>query len=265
MTDAAASLRVEALGDVAQVVLNRPDRLNALTAGMMGDLAAVLRRVADEGARAVLITGAGRAFCSGASLEGAGQSQEPTPAIDIKGQFDAYYNPLAMALAELPVPLVTAVNGAAAGAGASIALAGDIIVAAKSSYFMLAFARIGLVPDVGATWLVARAAGRARALQMALLGERMPAEEALRAGLVTEVAEDEAVMERAEAFCARLAAMPTKALGLIRRQVRLALEMSFEDSLAVERDHQSLCAQTEDFKEGAVAFAEKRAPVFKGR
>ena len=253
---------------IALITLNRPERLNALTNDMMGDLAALLRQVTGEGARAVLITGAGRAFCSGASLEGAGAAtgqSEEAKAADIKGLFDTYYNPLAVVLADLPVPLVTAVNGAAAGAGASVALAGDLIVAARSSYLMLAFARIGLVPDVGATWLVARSAGRARALQMALMGDRMPAEEALRVGLITEVVDDDALMDRAQALSAKLAAMPTLTLGRIRRQVRLALEMSFEESLTVERDNQAFSAGTADFREGAAAFSEKRPPVFKGR
>ena len=253
-------LLVERRGDIVKIVLNRPEKLNAVTLKTVRDLTTALRRAADEGARVVMITGAGRAFCSGGALDGGATENE-----SVEERFDHFYNPLALTLADLPIPVVTAVNGPAVGGGASIALAGDIILAARSSYIMLAFSRIGLVPNIGATWLVARAVGRVRALQMALLGERLPAEEALRAGLVTEVVDDDALMERAEAVCARLADMPTRALGLIRRQVRSALGSSLEASLETERDNQVICAASEDMQEGAAAFREKRPPVFKGR
>lgn len=254
-----SDILVERLGDVAKVTLNRPEKLNALSREMILSLPGVLAQAVDGGARAIVITGAGRAFSSGAALEPASG-----PPMDI-GEVLDQYNGLARALADLPVPLVTAVNGAAAGGGASLALAGDIILAARSSYIMLAFSRIALVPDLGATWLVARAVGRVRALEMALLGERMPAEEAHRAGLVTRVVEDDQLAPTAEQVAAQLAAMPTRTLGLIRRQVRAALESTFEASLDLERDNQRLCGQTEDFKEGPTAFREKRHPNFVGR
>lgn len=260
LPDEASHIRYDLVGEAVRIVLNRPDQLNALSPAMALDLTAALGKAVDGGARAVLITGAGRAFCSGASLEKA-----PTVDADAKEAIDRCYIPLARALADLPVPLITAVNGVAAGAGAAIALSGDLILAAKSASFMLAFARIGLVPDLGATWLVARSAGRVRALEMALLGDRMPAEEAQRIGLITKVVDDAALTREAEQLCTRLSGMPTRALGLIRQQIRAALESSFEQSLLVEREHQRVCARSEDFKEGTAAFREKRSPVFSGR
>ncbi|MDG2004715.1 MAG: enoyl-CoA hydratase-related protein, partial [Novosphingobium sp.] len=168
-------------------------------------------------------------------------------------------------LSNLPVPVVTAVNGPAVGGGASLALAGDIIIAARSAYFMLSFARIGLVPDVGATWLVARATGRVRALQMALLADRMPAEEAFAAGLVSQLVDNESLAETSEQVANKLAGMPTRTLSLIRQQVRSALESSFAQSLDEERDNQEAASATADFKEGIAAFKERRPPVFTGK
>jgi 2-(1,2-epoxy-1,2-dihydrophenyl)acetyl-CoA isomerase len=254
------NLLIERIGNAAKLVLNRPEQLNAFTKEMALDLASALNRLVADGARAILVTGAGRAFCSGASLE-----KTASKNADIGATIDTYYMPLARTLADLPVPLVTAVNGVAAGAGAAIALSGDIILAARSSSFMLAFAKIALVPDFGATWLVARAAGRVRALEMALLGERMPAEEAKQAGLVTRLVDDDTLMQQSEQICMRLADMPTRTLGLIRQQVRAALESSFEQTLHIERDNQTICARTDDFREGAAAFREKRTPVFTGK
>jgi 2-(1,2-epoxy-1,2-dihydrophenyl)acetyl-CoA isomerase len=250
---------LERLGEVAKVTLNRPDKLNSFTPEMIIRLPDVLAEAVEGGARAIIVTGAGRAFCSGAALGGGG------PSSGDPGEQLNQYNRFSRAMAELPVPVVTAVNGAAAGAGASIALSGDIILAARSSYLMLAFAKIALVPDMGATWLVTHAAGRVRALEMALLGEKMPAEEAHRVGLVTRVVEDELLMQTAEAVANQLAAMPTRTLGLIRRQVMRAMEQTFDESLDLECKHQAIAAETEDFREGTTAFREKRAAKFVGR
>ena len=184
---------------------------------------------------------------------------------DLGAILDAHYNPLARVIADLPVPLVTAVNGPAVGAGMGFALSGDIVVAARSAYFMLAFANIGLVPDAGATWLIAKAAGRAKVLEMALLGEKLAAHDAKEAGLVTQVVDESAVFGTAMHYARRLAAMPTVALGLIRKQIKAALSGTLEETLALEAEHQSLAARSQDFQEGVAAFLQKRKPEFKGR
>ncbi|MBO9711458.1 enoyl-CoA hydratase-related protein [Sphingomonas sp.] len=249
-------------GQVGVLRLNRPDQLNALTPEMLDRIAATLRRAVDEGARAVLVTGEGRAFCSGADLAANSAGGAPR---DLGETLRAHYNPMAEAFASLPIPIVTAVNGPAAGAGASIALLGDIVVAARSAYLLLAFSNIGLVPDAGVTWLVAKSAGRAKALEMALLGERMSAEEAQASGLVARVVDDAELMPSAMDLAAKLAAKPTMALGLIRKQVAAALNASLTEVLALEAVHQGKAGQSEDFREGVTAFLQKRPAEFKGR
>jgi 2-(1,2-epoxy-1,2-dihydrophenyl)acetyl-CoA isomerase len=246
-------------GDIALLTLNAPDRLNAFSNAMIAALTRALMEAAETGARVVVITGTGRGFCSGATVTG-----DELGGSDLGDLIDAYYNPLALALADSPIPIVTAVNGVAAGAGASLALAGDIIIAARSAYLMLAFSRIGLVPDMGASWLVARGAGRVKALEMALLGEKLSAEEALAAGLVTRVVEDEALPEEAMATARKIAALPPIALGMIRRQIRAALDTEYGAMLAIERDNQRLAGFTRDHVEGITAFREKRMPLFDG-
>jgi 2-(1,2-epoxy-1,2-dihydrophenyl)acetyl-CoA isomerase len=252
---------VERLDKVARITLNRPAQMNAFTAEMTLALPGLIQAEIDAGARAIILTGAGDNFSSGANISPPGVG---TGQVDVHDQMENQYNPLARFLAALPVPLVTAVKGAAAGGGASLALAGDIVVAGRSSYIMLAFVRRGLVPDVGVTWLVASAVGRLRALRLALLGDKMPAEEALAAGLVSEVVDDDQVMARAQEIAARLAEMPTRTLAAIRRQVQVAIDAGFEASLNAERDNQVAVTRTRDFKEGIAAFKEKRKPVFTG-
>lgn len=246
---------------VATIRLNRPERLNAVTAEMLGLLRETLWRAADEGARAVLMTGEGRGFCSGAELTPGGDGGLSH---DLGAAVERDYIPVAEALSKLPIPVVTAVNGPAAGAGVGIALGADIVVMAQSAYLLLAFANIGLVPDCGSTWLVAKSAGRAKALEMALLGEKMTAQEAKDAGLVTRVVADETLMTTAQGIAAKLAAMPTMALGLIRAQVKAALNSTLSETLSIEATHQRRAGHSEDFREGVAAFLQKRTPEFKG-
>lgn len=247
---------------VAIVRLNRPERLNALTLEMLDRLRNTLGEAVAAGARAILVTGEGRAFCSGADLA---SREDRLTERDLGDAVRTHYNPLTQTFAALQVPVVTAVNGAAAGAGVSIALSGDIVVAARSSYLLLAFANIGLVPDAGASWLIGKTAGRLKLLEMALLGERLSANAALDAGLVTRVADDDTLLETAIALARKLAAMPTVALGLIRKQAAVALTGTLSDLLEVEAVHQGRAADTRDFREGVAAFLDKRKPSFTGQ
>lgn len=244
---------------VAHVTLRQPESLNALTPTMLEGLPVLLHRAVEDKARAILLTGEGRAFCSGARLGGDGVGER-----DLGAVIDRLYNPLVRALADSPIPIVTALNGLAAGAGVGIALGADIVVAARSSYLLLAFANIGLVPDAGSTWLIAQAIGRARTLEMALLAERLPAERAQQYGLVARVVDDAAVHTEALAVARKLAAMPTLALGLIRRQVRTALGDGLDATLDAERAHQQRAGYSADHTEGVRAFREKRPPNFTG-
>jgi 2-(1,2-epoxy-1,2-dihydrophenyl)acetyl-CoA isomerase len=247
---------------VALLTFNRPDKLNALTPRLFAEAIAAIDEALAGGARALVITGAGRAFSSGADLTGDGGSALPE---DLGEVIDTSYNPFAKTLATLDIPVITAINGPAAGAGCGFALSGDIVLMARSAYLLLAFVNIGLVPDAGATWMVAQGAGRARALEMALLGEKMSADEAKAAGLIARVVDDAALLDEAMAIARKLANGPTVAIGLIRKQVAAALTASYADTLDIERTNQSAAGRTADFKEAVVAFAQKRAPKFEGR
>jgi len=244
---------------VALVTLNRPERLNALNAQVFAEMTAAIDEGLADGARALVLTGAGRAFCSGADLQ-----DRSIDTSDLGAMIDAAYNPFARKLAAVDVPVITAVNGLAAGAGCGLALMGDISVMARSAYLVLAFVNIGLVPDAGATWLVAKGAGRTKALEMALLGEKLTAEDALAAGLVTRVVDEEAVLDEALAIARKLASGPSVAIGMIRKQVAAALTASFDETLEIERANQRTTGQTADFREAVTAFAQKRAPNFTG-
>lgn len=257
------TIRLSVAGGVATLVLNRPEKLNALTPHVFAEATAAIDAALAQGARALVLTGEGRAFCSGADLLPDGHGYEGLPD-DLGEILDRAYNPFARKIAGLDIPVVTAINGPAVGAGLGLALLGDIVVAARSAYLLLAFVNIGLVPDAGATWLVARGAGRARALEMALLGEKMSAEEAKAAGLVTRVVDDEEVLAQAQAIAGKLANGPTVAIGMIRKQVAAALTQKLDETLASERANQSRAGFTADFKEAVAAFAEKRAPLFRG-
>lgn len=245
---------------VATITLNRPDSLNALNFGMLDELRAALETLADRGARCLLLTGEGRGFSSGADLAGSGGLPD-----DVGAALEAHFNPLIEALFALPIPVVAAVHGPCAGAGCSLALAADIVIAGRSAYFLQAFINIGLIPDAGATWLLPRLAGRARAMEMMMLGERIPAEQAADWGLIARVVDDEDLESEALALATRLAQGPTIAYGLLRRLARDAGQLALADALTAERIAQRDAGRTEDFKQGALAFLQKRPPSFEGR
>lgn len=256
MTD---GLKIETGGGVTTIALDDPKTLNALTPALAKSLAAALFE-AEKTSRVVILTGSDRAFCSGANLQ-ARADVKPAD-IDAGSSLDQAYNPLMLTIRNLKIPLVTAVSGPAAGIGASIAMAGDIIVAGKSSYFLEAFCHIGLVPDGGATWMLVRNVGRVRAAELALLGEKIYAEQAHDWGMVTRVVEDDTVMTTAQDFAQRLANGPTHALGLMRRLLWAAGDTSFEDQLAEERDAQASAGKHPHFAEGVSAFLQKRKARF---
>jgi len=255
------TIRLDIADRVATLTLNRPDRMNALTPGLFREAGAAVDAAMAGGARALILTGEGRAFCSGADLVVDGEDALPE---DLGELLESAYNPFVRKIAALDIPVITAINGPAVGAGLGLALLGDISIAARSAYMLLAFVNIGLVPDAGATWLVAQAVGRARALEMALLGEKLGAEEAHAKGLVTRVVDEAELMPTAREIAAKLANGPTVAIGLIRKQVAAALTQQLEETLATERANQSRAGLTADFKEAVAAFAEKRPPLFKG-
>ena len=246
---------------VATIRLARPDSLNALNSALVDELRRAVESLPGSGARALLITGEGRGFSSGADLVGGGGGLPD----DAGMALEKHFNPLVEAIFALDVPVVAAVNGPAAGAGCSLALAADIVVAARSAYFLQAFVNIGLVPDAGATWLLPRLAGRARAMEMMMLGERSSAEQAASWGMISRVVPDEDLESEAVALATRLAQGPTVALGLIRKMARDSAQLSLTEALDSERAAQREAGNSRDFKAAIFAFLEKRQPRFEGR
>jgi len=260
---AEAPVLVEIRAGYRVLTLNRPARLNALTEAVQGALMTALAEAeADAATRALLLTGAGRGFCAGQDLA---ESANTGQALDAGAALDRRYNPLVRKMRAAPFPIVAAVNGVAAGAGANLALACDIVLAARSASFVQSFARIGLVPDCGGTWFLPRLVGAARARALALLAEPIPAEKAEAWGLIWKVIDDAMLLSEAELLCAQFAKAPTVALGLIKRALDAAETNDLSTQLDLERDLQREAASTPDFSEGVLAFLEKRAAAFTGR
>ena len=252
-------LKIETSDQITTITLDDPDTLNALTPTLAKALADALTS-AETSSRVVILTGSSRAFCSGANLQGDGDSNLQNS--DAGSALDHAYNPLMLTIRNLNIPLITAISGPAAGIGASIAMAGDIVIAGQNSYFLEAFCHIGLVPDGGATWMLVQNVGRVRAAELALLGEKLPAQQAFDWGMITRVVEDAAVMSTAQEYAKRLAKGPTHALGLTRKLLWAAGDASFETQLAAESSAQGAAGRHPHFAEGVAAFLEKRKANF---
>jgi 2-(1,2-epoxy-1,2-dihydrophenyl)acetyl-CoA isomerase len=257
--------RLEFDGHVATLVLDHQEVMNAVSADMLAGLTGAMDAIDEkrEEVRCLVITGAGKAFCTGANLQGRADKNAPTR--NAGTTLETGFHPFLRRLRNLHCPIVSSVNGPAAGAGMSFALMGDIILCARSSYFLQAFRRIGLVPDCGSTWLLPRLIGKARSVELSLLGERLPAEKALEWGLINRVVDDAALAEETKKLAHDLANGPTVALSLIRRLYWESENNSFEEQLDLEQQFQRVAGRSEDFKEGVGAFLEKRPAKFKGR
>ena len=256
-------------GAVQTLALNRPTALNSFTAELHAQLLAALEAAAANAeVRCVVLTGSGRAFCAGQDLADPAVAPDLTPGAapkDLGHVISTYYGPLVARLRSMPVPVVAAVNGVAAGAGANLALSCDLVLAARSASFIQAFTKIGLVPDTGGTWLLPRLVGRAQALGLALLGDKLPAADAERLGLIWRCVDDAALQDEAQALAQRLAAMPEKALVATRNAIDAAAQMDYGQALAREAAVQRSLGASADYREGVEAFIGKRAPVFKDR
>ena len=255
----------ETSGGVMRLTLNRPEKLNSFNEAMHIAVRAGLEAARDDGdVRAVLLTGAGRGFCAGQDL-GDRDPRAGGPAPDLGATIERWYNPLIRLIRGLDKPVVCAVNGVAAGAGANIALACDIVLAARSARFIQAFTRIGLVPDSGGTWWLPRMIGEPRAKALALTAEPLPAETAAEWGLIWRAVDDNDLMTEAGALAARLAAGPTRSLALTKHAIQAAATQSLDQQLDLERDFQREAGRSGDYAEGVAAFLEKRPPEYRGR
>jgi 2-(1,2-epoxy-1,2-dihydrophenyl)acetyl-CoA isomerase len=259
------NLLFSAADGIARITLNRPERLNSFTDRMHEELRDALERVrADASARVLLLTGAGRGFCAGQDLADRAVAPAGAP-VDLGASIDRNYKPLVLGLRALPLPVVCAVNGVAAGAGANIALACDIVIAAKSASFIQAFCRIGLVPDSGGTFFLPRLVGTARAMGLALTGEKLSAEDAAAWGLIWKCVDDEDFPEATEALLMQLATGPTKGYAAIKQAMYASAARTLETQLDAERDTQRALGFGDEYREGVAAFVEKRPPRFAGR
>ncbi|MBI5256527.1 MAG: enoyl-CoA hydratase/isomerase family protein [Burkholderiales bacterium] len=254
-----ALVQIATAGAVRTLTLNRPAALNSFTAAMHAELRAALEAAAaDAAVRCVVLTGAGRGFCAGQDLNDPEMS-------DVEAVVDTLYKPLALSLRSYPVPVIAMVNGVAAGAGANLALNCDFVIAARSAAFIQAFSKIGLVPDCGGTWLLPRIVGRARAIGLAMTGDKLPAEEAERIGMIWRCVDDAALGETTMALAHKLAALPARALAQTRQLIDAAMPMDYAAALGQEARVQGEMSRAGDFAEGVAAFLAKRAPVFKDR
>jgi len=262
-----AVVLVHQQGPVRTLTLNRPASLNAFTTAMHGELLAALdAAAADAATRAVILTGAGRGFCAGQDLmDPAMVSTGAVAELDVGAVIERHYRPLAQRLFSMPVPVVAAVNGVAAGAGANVAIGCDMVLAARSASFIQAFSRIGLVPDAGGSWLLPRLVGRARAIGLAMTGDKLSAEDAERFGLIWKCVDDAALMDSAMALATKLAAMPSRALAETRRVIDTSMKLSLSEAVTLEADTQRELGRSHDFAEGVAAFIAKRPAVFKDR
>lgn len=258
------NIRLETDAGVATLTLHRPDRLNSFTVAMHEEIQAALGQIRTDGStRCLVLTGAGHGFCAGQDLSDRAVAPGAS-AKDLGLSIEKYYIPLVLALRKMPLPVIAAVNGVAAGAGANIALACDLVIAARSASFIQSFAKIGLVPDSGGTWLLPKLVGNARALGLGLLGEKLSAEQAQAWGLIWQCVDDAELMPTVKKLAAQLASGPTRGLARTKEAIYAAATQTLEQSLAMERELQRELGQSRDYAEGVAAFMEKRAAKFSG-
>ncbi|MGP9544468.1 2-(1,2-epoxy-1,2-dihydrophenyl)acetyl-CoA isomerase PaaG [Psychrobacter sp. AOP7-B1-25] len=256
---------VEEKNAVGYLTLNRPKQLNSFNEVMHKEVSSVLKAWSkDSTIRAVVFSAEGRGFCAGQDL-GDRAVAPNADAPDLGLSIETYYNPLIKLITDMPKPVICAVNGVAAGAGANIALACDLVLADKSASFIQVFCRLGLVPDSGGTWFLPRVVGRARAMGLAMLGDKLSAEQAMAWGMIWQVVEDGALRSEASKLAENLASQPTYGLSLIKKAINVSADNSLEDQLILERDLQRLAGRSADYKEGVQAFMQKRTPIYQGR
>lgn len=246
---------------IARITLNRPDKLNSFTDAMHTELTDAINRAESGGARVLVLTGNGRGFCAGQDLSERNPDLGP---VDLGETIEMYYAPLVRRLRGLAMPVVVGVNGVAAGAGANLALAGDIVIAARSASFIQAFCRLGLLPDTGGTYVLPRLVGQARAMGLSLLGDRLSAEKAEQWGLIWECVDDDALADRLAELARHFASAPTKGLAYTKQALNQSLSHTLDQQLDLERDLMRELGRSHDYGEGVAAFMDKRQPVFKG-